>query len=330
MASSRLFIRGLPPTLKEDELHRHFSRTAPVTDTKLISHRRIGYVGYKTPDDALQALNYFNRTYIQTSKIRVELAKSVNELRPDQIMSGKSQSEENSISHNGGPDPKKDAKLKEFIETMQPSKARQWEVSGAPLSSAGRLPQQQQQQEQEEQLQVNDDGHGNEDDYKPLPKRRKTENAAVSSLAKTAQPSDDPDGQDSSEQRALGTTASDADWLRSRTTNLLGLDDDEILGSGSDEDDTLVKGGARLQRKADVTTARSEASSQTDQELHETDAKPIKVDETVKGGVDIDERRLFVRNVSYQTKEDELRDYFTTFGSIEEVSEPLCYVSSLL
>lgn len=79
MASSRVFVKGLPPSITEAEFRKHFSaKGREVTDVKLIPQRRIGYVGYKTPDDASQAIKYFNRTFIRMSKIAVESAKPVS------------------------------------------------------------------------------------------------------------------------------------------------------------------------------------------------------------------------------------------------------------
>jgi len=76
MASSRIFIKGLPPTIAEEDFKKHFSRY-DITDAKLISHRRIGYVGYKTPEDAAKAVKYYNRSFIRMSKIGVEIARPV-------------------------------------------------------------------------------------------------------------------------------------------------------------------------------------------------------------------------------------------------------------
>lgn len=78
MESSRIFIKGLPPSITEDDFKKHFSAKYETTDTKLIPHRRIGYVGFKTPEDAAKAVKYFNRTFIRMSKIGVELARPVS------------------------------------------------------------------------------------------------------------------------------------------------------------------------------------------------------------------------------------------------------------
>lgn len=77
MDSSRIFIRGLPPNVTVVDFQRHFSTQSDITDARLIPHRRIGYVGYKTPEDAIKAVKYHDKTFINMSRIRVELARSV-------------------------------------------------------------------------------------------------------------------------------------------------------------------------------------------------------------------------------------------------------------
>lgn len=78
METSRIFVKGLPPTITEAEFRKHFSaKNREITDVKLIPQRRIGYVGYKTPEVASGAVKYFNKSYIRMSKISVEPAKPV-------------------------------------------------------------------------------------------------------------------------------------------------------------------------------------------------------------------------------------------------------------
>lgn len=77
MESSRIFVRGLPPNLTAEEFQRHFSKQAIITDARLIPHRQIGYVGFKSPEDAVNAVKYHNKSFIRTTRIGVELARSV-------------------------------------------------------------------------------------------------------------------------------------------------------------------------------------------------------------------------------------------------------------
>ena len=79
MESSRIFVKNLPPTIDEAEFRKHFSAQGrEVTDVKLIPNRRIGFVGYKSHDDAAKAVKYFNRSFIRMSRIGVDLAKPVS------------------------------------------------------------------------------------------------------------------------------------------------------------------------------------------------------------------------------------------------------------
>jgi len=79
MESSRIFVKNLPPSINEVDFRKHFtSKGSEITDIKLISKRRIGYVGFKTPEDAAKAVKYFNRSYIRMSRIAVEVARPVS------------------------------------------------------------------------------------------------------------------------------------------------------------------------------------------------------------------------------------------------------------
>ncbi len=77
MESSRIFVRGLPPNLSAEDFRRHFSKQCAITDAKFIPHRRIGYVGYKNPEEAAKAVKYHHKSFIRMSRIGVELARSV-------------------------------------------------------------------------------------------------------------------------------------------------------------------------------------------------------------------------------------------------------------
>jgi len=77
MAESRIFVRNLPPTFSENEFKAHFSKFSVPTDTRFFASRRIGYVGYRTPEDAAKAVKYFNKSFIRMSRIGVEIARPV-------------------------------------------------------------------------------------------------------------------------------------------------------------------------------------------------------------------------------------------------------------
>ena len=86
MASSRIFVKNIPSTITEKEFKNHFSANGrEITDVKILPHRRIGYVGYKSPDVAENAVKYFNRTFIRMSRVAVELAKPVSSASPPSV-----------------------------------------------------------------------------------------------------------------------------------------------------------------------------------------------------------------------------------------------------
>ena len=82
---SRLIIKNLPKNIKEGRFRSIFAAKGELTDVKLCytkdgKFRRYGFVGYKTDDLAKAALSYFNNSYIDTSKIFVDVAKNFGDL----------------------------------------------------------------------------------------------------------------------------------------------------------------------------------------------------------------------------------------------------------
>jgi multiple RNA-binding domain-containing protein 1 len=76
MESSRIFVRNLPPSITEDKFRAHFA-LYPITDVRLIAKRRIGFVGFKTPDEASKAVKHYDRSFVGLSKISVQIATPV-------------------------------------------------------------------------------------------------------------------------------------------------------------------------------------------------------------------------------------------------------------
>ena len=81
---SRLIVKGLPKYYTEDNLKKHFSQQGDVTDVKLVKSkngesRRFAFIGYKSDDAAQKAVKFFNKSFIDTSRIDVQLAKSFSD-----------------------------------------------------------------------------------------------------------------------------------------------------------------------------------------------------------------------------------------------------------
>ncbi|NXJ98801.1 RBM19 protein, partial [Corythaixoides concolor] len=78
---SRLIVKNLPNGMKEDRFRKLFAAFGTLTDcclkfTKDGKFRKFGFIGYKSEDEAQTALKHFNRSFIDTSRVTVELCKS--------------------------------------------------------------------------------------------------------------------------------------------------------------------------------------------------------------------------------------------------------------
>ena len=77
---SRIIVKNLPSRVKEAKLREQFSKCGVITDLKLMKtqrgvFRRFAFIGYSSEDQAQSAVDHFNKTFINASKIEVELAK---------------------------------------------------------------------------------------------------------------------------------------------------------------------------------------------------------------------------------------------------------------
>ena len=84
---SRLIVKNLPAYLTQDRLRKYFEAPdgpgGTLTDVKLVSRpdgtsRRFGFVGYKTPQEAQRAQKWFNRTFVDSSRIAVDIVDVCN------------------------------------------------------------------------------------------------------------------------------------------------------------------------------------------------------------------------------------------------------------
>ncbi|KAH9501390.1 putative RNA-binding protein 19 [Dermatophagoides farinae] len=70
---SRIFIENLPKNITQDVLQQKFAEKGEITDIQLRQDKRNAFIGYKQPEQAQNAVDYFNRTFIHTSKITVKI-----------------------------------------------------------------------------------------------------------------------------------------------------------------------------------------------------------------------------------------------------------------
>ena len=80
---SRLIVKNIPSYVTNEALKTHFlQKNGPggnITDIKVAlkadgTSRRFAFVGYKSDDEAVKAQQWFDRTYIDTTRINVQVA----------------------------------------------------------------------------------------------------------------------------------------------------------------------------------------------------------------------------------------------------------------
>ncbi|KAG6102644.1 hypothetical protein E4U30_003864 [Claviceps sp. LM220 group G6] len=345
MATSRIFIKGLPPNITEPELRKHFSaKDREITDVKLLPQRRIAYVGYKSQDDATSAIKYFNRSYIRMSKLSVETARPISESaslqghnapQPNPTVPGSQ-----SVEKDANPKKRKredqnpsDPKLREFLQVMKTG--REGVIADETNPAVGTS-----QASEAGQLAVPE--NESDDEYEQVPMRKekarklhahqdKSETVACKPPTKEErlQGDDTPVKavEVKTEQLDLETAdravpasgaATDDDWLRSRTNRLLDLVDPDDLAS-------VAMSSKEQDIKVDEQTSHSTDVAMPDMPDMAEEVTTSQAMEGQEDAVQTISRtsRLFARNLSYSTTEDDLREAFQRFGALQEVHLPL-------
>ncbi|KAI2616030.1 RNA-binding domain-containing protein [Hypoxylon sp. NC1633] len=362
MDSSRIFVKGLPPNLNEADLRKHFASKGHITDVKLIPHRRIGYVGYKNSEEAADAIKYFNRSFVRMSKISVELAKpiadpSLSKARErrhklaadDSVQTTTKRNSESEAKLENAKKRKHDAinesdpKLQEFLSVMQPAKAPTSKVHGIGPESADEPP------AKYTALAVEEGA--SDDEYEFVPTRRKKSqppeneksqpfmavtNGKSSQLQGEAEEAEKPE--EPAEEQAVPITthsapnaaATDDDWLRSRTSRLLDLVDDDVRPFSVPTGDLPSKDQPSIPVNQDQEHPEV-VDGTIDDEDHDMSDQPDQLDVGELETEPKDEaleairktKRLFVRNMPYSATEDDLRLHFERYGEVDEVHVPM-------
>ena len=142
--------------------------------------------------------------------------------------------------------------------------------------------------------------------------------ASLSNLMASAQPSVTETSTLSDVRNESGESlpqASDADWLRSRTSRLLDLvdDDDEIVSKASENEPEpgKLRSSTLYKDERDMSDARS----QKDGDYKAKSVEPPESSKIDLPSPSIATGRLFVRNLAYTTTEIDLRSYLEDTGS---------------
>lgn len=209
----------------------------------------------------------------------------------------------------------KDPKLSEFLNAMQaPSKLRG--TRGEEVNIAA----------QELDTKVVVPEADSDSEYESVPKKQKSVAPAVKpppvpaatdamDIDKPSLPQGDQVEEGAQPTTEQDTVMNDDDWMRSRTSRLLGLADEQ-----EEEEATATSRPSHTV----ATSPSPEPALQPEPAAKEEEFEGFE-DETTQPMDDVEEKvrasqRLYLRNLSYATREDDLRTAFAGFGNLEEVS----------
>jgi multiple RNA-binding domain-containing protein 1 len=355
VATSRLIVKNLPKYMSEKRLREHFAAVAPVTDAQLARaddgrSRQFAFVGFKCVDDARRALKHFHRSFIDTSRIAVDFAQSQADaalsVRPWSKHSLGSSAHARRAARASSSaattsstktatsttttttaaadvsavvgddvfvDRRRQDELQAFMVASTAKKRKAWENDLLlPSAETARL----------ERLQTK---HANIELQRQASRDAKRARSSADASTATAHRSSATARRDRSPSRSRSrspsrsrsrsplppprvddavvhnSAVSDLDYLKSRMAD--NVDDDAESSSSS---------SSSVASSSSSSSASSSSSSST---------RPLGNDADVDA--DANNARLFVRNLPFSIKENELIDYFERFGALDDVHIPI-------
>ncbi|KAJ2751632.1 Multiple RNA-binding domain-containing protein 1 [Coemansia pectinata] len=323
--SSRIVVKNLPKHITEERFRGHFSGKGEVTDAKLMytergQFRRFGFVGYRSEDEALAAQQYFNNSFIDTSKVSVEIAKPFGDASLPRAWSvytkgttlynqvhgvrqethglveekkGKSQKAIRTLYEELLADNQDDPRFKEFLQVMAP-RANNKTWTNDDYSEWHTT----------EQAAVNSAVAARREQLESKATPAMSAKSASKKTAASAVDAEPTDGQDS------GSGLSDMEWLRKHMSSKVDIDDiDGDNDAGMNDEEPTRTGGEDA-----AGQDGSEAAGSTTDLAVEVASIVSQIQDT---------GRLFIRNLPYLATEEDLRAAFEKFGPLSEVHMPI-------
>ncbi|KAI5966960.1 MRD1 [Candida pseudojiufengensis] len=325
---SRVIVRGLPKYYTEENLRNHFGKQGEVTDVKLVKQkngesRRFAFIGYKSNESAEKAVKFFNRSFIDTARIDVEVAKSFSDpnvpisfkekRRRDNERLKRQQEEleeqEERMAKKQKHKPKSlidqemenDPKFKEYMEVMKPShQVKSWANDTIADGSGGPLNEDLERALNGEVTKSSSDSYNvieakeneSDDEYNDF-NELKHDNVEQADEVIDEEEEMIPLNELDNEQ-ARDTNVSDMDWLKSKSIR-------------------IKENGELPETTEDVNTGTAD-----EEEIEETAIIPKTQEEQYLEKIQ-ETGRLFIRNISYDATEDDFKNLFSKYGPLDEV-----------
>ncbi|KAM7271765.1 hypothetical protein ACFE04_030979 [Oxalis oulophora] len=320
---SRICVKNLPKYVAEDRLRDFFSHKGEITDAKLMrtkdgKSRQFAFIGFRSEEEAHQAINYFDKTFLDTCRISCEIARKVGDENTPRPWSRHSQIKTQQVAEihdddddnknkltaktrkgkknkvNQSNDDNDDPKLQEFLQVMQPrANKSMWTndtlVGTAPSTTT---------------IVPSSKKVGNKKETIELHAKRNNGDDAIS----------DDDEIQKPKKLAVDEAISDMDYFKSRTKEDWSDSETETETETATDNKDEGKNGkvkkAQKQRKEDPS---KDSDNQTPEIGKPSSDSKDENDEAVETC------RLFVRNLPYAATEEELEEHFSKYGKISEV-----------
>uniref|UniRef100_A0A1A8PDM5 Probable RNA-binding protein 19 n=1 Tax=Nothobranchius rachovii TaxID=451742 RepID=A0A1A8PDM5_9TELE len=299
---SRLIVKNLPNGMKEERFRSMFAAFGTVTDcslkfTKEGKFRKFGFVGFKSEEDANTALKHFNKSFVDTSRVTVEMCKAFGDPTKEKAWSKHTQKLEQ--DKPSAPPPPADSKkkkikkkegvlgeleeeegFKEFLSVHQNRmQAPTWANDTVAQDTAdpdSRRSKSKKKPATDDYLNFDSDQSGNEEEGCEA----------------------DDDGDEATSKEALKSGLSDMDYLRSKVVQ---TDDMMEENEGNEENDAPVQhadsayeSGENMSKPSSGDKKQSNEKKSAKQEMEPT------TDFTVK-----------LRGVPFNVKEQQIREFMT-------------------
>jgi multiple RNA-binding domain-containing protein 1 len=354
---SRICVKNLGKTTNEKQLKDLFGTKGEVTDVRLVKtksgkSRQLAFLGFRTEVQAQEAINYFNNTFLETTRITVESAKKIGDqtlidstrskiTKKKLEKAAKEQSVENQKAKNDARLAAKKASIskepqskekRDFMEAMKPRRNTQFWANDESLPStlapndedgSGSVTVIKNDAEDDDDSDVDEEDMNDfsnsaiQNKAPEIPKKGKKEDKLSGGVDKASVP-----------VPKVSQGISDMDYLRSKVKAHFSDDEASDIGDAMEEDsDEDSVEPIKATRGAKSSSAPSSGvkdtvdSSQTEPSS-ELPAGDKGVDE--ENGDDYeDSGRLFVRNLTFSCTEDEIKSIFGAFGPVTMVHLPL-------
>ena len=335
VSQTRVCIKNLPQATTEQDLKEFLQETGnrklEITDCKVLKNakgksRKVAFVGFRHTDQAKYVVDTFHQTFLRTSRLSVEpaIAKTheaqllpIAKKKPIDVKESKTQKKE------GGKDSLKQRQTEEFLRLMGGGKKSKFWANDeeAPVAPSGEVKQGQKSSASADESTSNSESIESDSDNETK------ESHVKHSVEQNIQP------------------VSDMDFLRSKQSTAENLDDDSSTASSAssssssssengmsteekqkEKDDEVLSSNESDDYNSSSLNSGSESEKDKGMAVGEKDTKEAvtAADNDIDMGEEISSQtRLFVRNLPFETTEDELEEYFSAFGKLVECHIPI-------